>query len=87
LNKDQASRVALMADDGLARAIAPSHTIGDGDTVFSLATGRWNGEANLTVIGGLAADAMAQAIVRAATQAESSHGVPSARELGTIRGR
>lgn len=83
LTKDQASRMALMADDGLARAIAPSHTIGDGDTVFSLATGRWNGEANVTVIGALAADAMAQAIVRAATQAESSAGVPSARELGT----
>ena len=83
LTKDQASRMALMADDGFARAIAPSHTIGDGDTVFSLATGRWNGEANITVIGALAADAMAQAIVRAATQAESSSGVPSARELGT----
>jgi L-aminopeptidase/D-esterase-like protein len=87
LTKDQANRMALMADDGLARAIAPSHTIGDGDTVFSLATGRWSGDVNLTVIGGLAADAMAQAIVRAATQAESSHGVPSARELGTVRGR
>jgi L-aminopeptidase/D-esterase-like protein len=84
LTKAQASRMALMADDGLARAIAPSHTIGDGDTVFSLATGRWDGEVNVTVIGALAADAMAHAIVRAATQAESSGGIPSARELGTI---
>ncbi len=31
--------MALMADDGLARAINPSHTVGDGDTVFALATG------------------------------------------------
>ena len=68
----------------LARAIAPSHTLGDGDTVFSLATGRWNGTANITVIGALAADAMAQAIVRAATQAEASGGLPAARDLGTI---
>jgi L-aminopeptidase/D-esterase-like protein len=83
LTKDQASRMALMADDGFARAIAPSHTIGDGDTVFSLATGRWSGDANITVIGALAADVMAQAIVRSATQAASSAGVPSAREMGT----
>jgi L-aminopeptidase/D-esterase-like protein len=87
LTKDQANRMALMADDGLARAIAPSHTIGDGDTVFSLATGRWSGEANITIIGALAADAMAQAIVRAATQAESAGGLPAARDLGTIPAR
>ena len=76
--------MALMADDGLARAIAPAHTLGDGDTVFSLATGRWDGTANITVIGALAADAMAQAIVRAATQAEGAGGLPSARDLGTV---
>ena len=43
LTKTEVNRVALMADDGLARAISPSHTIGDGDTVFALATGRWAG--------------------------------------------
>jgi L-aminopeptidase/D-esterase-like protein len=84
LTKAEAARMALMADDGLARAIAPSHTLGDGDTVFSLATGRWEGAANITVIGALAADVMAQAIVRAATQAEGSGGLPSARDLGTV---
>ncbi len=36
-----------MADDGLARAINPSHTTGDGDTVFALGTERWTGEANV----------------------------------------
>ena len=41
--------MALMADDGLARAIYPSHTVSDGDTIFSLATGRWPNEANVTV--------------------------------------
>jgi L-aminopeptidase/D-esterase-like protein len=84
LTKAQASRVALMADDGFARAINPSHTMGDGDTVFSLATGTWDGDANVTVIGALAAEAMAEAIVRAAVFAQSLAGVPSARELGTI---
>jgi L-aminopeptidase/D-esterase-like protein len=87
LTKAEVSRMALMADDGFAKAINPSHTVGDGDTVFALATARWEGQANLTLIGALAADAMAQAIVRAATQAESSNGVPSARELGTIPAR
>jgi L-aminopeptidase/D-esterase-like protein len=84
LTKAQASRVALMADDGFARAINPSHTMGDGDTVFSLATGTWDGEVNVTVIGQLAAEAMAEAIVRAVVRAESLAGVPAARELGTI---
>jgi L-aminopeptidase/D-esterase-like protein len=87
LTKEQVSRVALMADDGLAKAIVPSHTVGDGDTVFSLATGRWTGQVNLTVIGALAAEAMAEAVVRAATQAQSLNGVPSARELGTVPAR
>lgn len=87
LNKEQVNRVALMADDGFARAINPSHTVGDGDTVFALATGRWTGEPNLTLIGALAAEAMADAIVRAATQADSSNGLPSARQLGTIPAR
>jgi L-aminopeptidase/D-esterase-like protein len=87
LTKEQVNRVALMADDGFARAINPSHTVGDGDTVFALATGRWTGEPNLTLIGALAAEAMADAIVRAATQADISNGLPSARQLGTIPAR
>jgi L-aminopeptidase/D-esterase-like protein len=87
LTKTEINRVALMADDGLARAINPSHTTGDGDTVFSLATGRWEGTANVTMIGALAADAMAEAIVRAVSKAESLPGIPSARELGTIPAR
>ncbi|MCA1584229.1 MAG: P1 family peptidase [Acidobacteria bacterium] len=87
LTKADVNRMALMATDGYARAITPSHTVGDGDTVFSLATGRWDGEANLTVIGALAADAMAEAIVRAVAKTESLAGVPSARELGTVPAR
>lgn len=87
LTKADVNRVALMAEDGFARAISPSHTAGDGDTVFALATSRWEGEANLTVIGALAAEAMAEAIVRAASMADSLGGLPSARELGTVPAR
>ena len=81
LTKAQVSRMASMADDGYARAIAPSHTNGDGDTIFSLATGRWNGTADISVIGALAAEAMADAIVRAARQATGLPGIPAARDL------
>jgi L-aminopeptidase/D-esterase-like protein len=87
LTKTEVNRVALMADDGFARAINPSHTTGDGDTVFALATGRWEGQANAAMIGALAAEAMAEAIVRAVSKAETLEGVPSARELGTVPAR
>ena len=81
LSKALATRMALMADDGYARAISPSHTNGDGDTIFSLATGRWDGNADITTIGALAAEAMADAVVRAATQATGAAGIPAARDL------
>ena len=84
LTKVQAQKIAQMAHDGFARAISPIHTPGDGDTIFSLATGKWDGEPNVSMIGALAAEAMADAIVRAVTQTESVAGVPSAKELGTI---
>jgi L-aminopeptidase/D-esterase-like protein len=87
LTKTEVNRVAVMADDGFARAINPAHTTGDGDTVFALATGRWQGEANPTVVGALAAEAMAEALVRAVSMAETLEGVPSAKSLGTVPAR
>lgn len=87
LTKSEASRLALMADDGFAMAIRPSHTMGDGDTVFALATGKWTGEANVTVVGALAAQAMAEAIVRAVSKAEAAGGLSAARDLGTVPAR
>jgi L-aminopeptidase/D-esterase-like protein len=81
LTKTQAARVSLMADDGYARALSPSHTLDDGDTIFTLATGRWDGNVNLTIVGGLAAEAVADAIVRAGTQATGVAGIPAARDL------
>ena len=87
LTKTEVNRVALMADDGLARALSPAHTMGDGDTVFALATGRWPGHADTGIVAALAADVLAEAIVRAATAARSLGGLPSARELGTVPAR
>ena len=81
LTKDQANKLAQMADDGYPRAIRPSHTMGDGDLVFALATGGKLGEVQLTTLGAVAAEVMALAIIRAVTQAEGLAGVPAARDV------
>jgi L-aminopeptidase/D-esterase-like protein len=84
LSKTAINRVALMADDGLARAINPAHTAGDGDTVFALATGRWDGQTDASTVGALAAEALSEAIVRAAASAGPLGGLPAARDLGSV---
>jgi len=81
LTKTEATRVAQMAHDGFARAIAPSHTMNDGDVIFALATGAKTGNADVSRIGALAAEVMADAIVRAARQATSVPGFPALRDL------
>jgi L-aminopeptidase/D-esterase-like protein len=81
LTKVQAAKMAQMAHDGYARAISPVHTMADGDTVFALATGTHEGPADLTMIGALGAEAMADAIVRAARHATGIPGYPAARDL------
>ena len=69
--KTQMTKIAQMSHDGYARAINPVHTMGDGDTIFSMSTGTSNTEADLSAIGAIAATVMARAIVRAAMQATS----------------
>lgn len=81
LTKTQATRVSQMAHDGYARAIAPIHTMADGDTIFTLATGAWSGAADVSRVGALAADVIAEAIVRAMREATSIPRFPAARDL------
>lgn len=81
LTKAQATYLAQMADDGYARAIYPIHTVVDGDTVFVLATGAKTGEPDLISLGELAAEAMSQAVLRAAREATGVPGFPALREL------
>jgi len=83
LDKAQATKVAQMAHDGLARTINPVHTPVDGDTIFALATGKSTRQPNVALIGALAAEAMAQAVVRAVKAARGIPGLPSAAELKT----
>ena len=76
LNKEEANKVAQMAHDGLARAIRPAHTMFDGDTIFSLATGEHHADVN--IVGAFAAEAFASAIVQAVLAARPAAGLPSA---------
>ena len=81
MTKAQVTKMAQMADDGYARAINPAHTMGDGDTIFALATGKFEGEVNLTMIGALAAEAMSDALLAAVREATGAGGVKAVRDL------
>jgi L-aminopeptidase/D-esterase-like protein len=83
LDKAGCRRLAIMAQDGVARAIRPVHTPFDGDTVFSLSTGTGPPvePATLTRLGSAAADCLARAVMRAVLAAEPLGGIPSWRQL------
>jgi len=92
LTKAQAKKIAEMAQDGLARAIRPAHTMFDGDTVFALGTGQLDLDtlkqqaawgfmpANINLLGSTAADTLARAIVRAMLNAQTVGATPSFRD-------
>jgi L-aminopeptidase/D-esterase-like protein len=82
LDKPGCRRLAVMAQDGLARAIRPIHTPYDGDSVFALATGAGApaGPAALLRLGHAAADCLARAVMRALGAAEPLNGVASWRQ-------
>jgi L-aminopeptidase/D-esterase-like protein len=82
LTKAQATKVAQMAHDGLARVIRPAHTMFDGDTIFALATGEK--KADVSMVGAFAAEVMAEAILRAVKMAAPAGGLPGL--LKTRRG-
>lgn len=74
LTKVQATKLARLSQHGLVQAIAPVHTIHDGDIVFALSAGQQT--ADFTALGIAAAEAVAEAIVRAALFAWTLGGVP-----------
>ncbi|MCD6291430.1 MAG: P1 family peptidase [Anaerolineae bacterium] len=74
LDKEGACKVAQMAQDGLARAVRPAHTLYDGDTFFTLATCEMPADVNL--VGAYAAEVVARAIVRAVRLARGRGGIP-----------
>jgi L-aminopeptidase/D-esterase-like protein len=74
LTKAQATKVAQMAQDGIARTIRPAHTMLDGDVVFALSTGAR--KADVSIVGAFAAEVMAEAVVRAVKMAGPAGGLP-----------
>lgn len=82
LTKAQANKLAALTQDAYARAIRPTHTIWDGDSVFAMATG--DVDANMLMIGSLAVRAMEQAIVNAAKNAQTAREIPSYQEISRL---
>jgi L-aminopeptidase/D-esterase-like protein len=80
-DKAQTTKIAQMAHDGLARSINPVHTLSDGDTIFALSTGKLKLKVNAGLIGAIAAEVMARAVVQAALHAESIPGFPAHRDF------
>jgi L-aminopeptidase/D-esterase-like protein len=74
-DKAQATKMARMAQAGLARTIRPAHTMLDGDTIFALATGRK--KADVSSVGAYAAEVLAQAILRAVRAAKPAANLPA----------
>ncbi len=80
LTKTPLTKLAMMANCGAARAIRPYHTTGDGDQLFAISTGALTrSDIALTTLGALAADVVAEAIVRGVRNAASVPGWPGLR--------
>ncbi|HEX4750765.1 MAG TPA: P1 family peptidase [Bryobacteraceae bacterium] len=85
LTKPEATKIAQMAHDGFARSINPVHTMFDGDTIFAAGTGTSTTTADLTTVGAVAAEVMAQAVDRAILTATGIPGYPAHRDVATER--
>ena len=82
LNKTALTKLAMMANCGASRAIRPYHTTGDGDQLFAVSTAALRRpDVSLTMLGALAADVVADAIVRGVRAATGVEGWPAARDL------
>ncbi len=90
LDKTEATKLAQMAHDGLARSIDPAHTLGDGDIVFALATGAAQRRLPLTLLGAVAASVLAEAVRRGVRAGVGLRGaglpdLPAARDFGSTQ--
>ncbi len=74
LNKVQAQKLAQLAQSGLARAVRPAHTMGDGDVAIALSLGKLAADVN--TLGIAAMEAVGEALLRSVRLAKSAGGVP-----------
>lgn len=79
LEKPGANKLASMSHNGYARTMRPAHSIFDGDTIFTMATGKI--DADINVIGFLAAEVMEKAVINAIKSAKSAYGFKSSEEI------
>lgn len=77
--KAKLNKIASMTHNGYARAIRPVHTSADGDSIFAMSVGQV--AADMDMVGTLAADVMAEAILRGVRAAESAYGYPAVKDL------
>ncbi len=73
--KTEMNKIASMTHNGYARAIRPVHTTSDGDSIYAMSVGQV--EADLDVVGTLAAEVMAEAILQAVRHAQGAYGLPA----------
>jgi len=81
LTKTQLTKLAMMANTGAARAIDPYHTQGDGDQVIAVSSGLSTASVSLTALGAVAAETLADAIVRAVRSAKGLAGWAAVSDL------
>ncbi len=95
LTKPQAKKIAMMAHDGMARAVRPAHTMFDGDIVYCLATGQQPlpeksgffttpDAQTINELGHSAADCLARAIIRGILDAQSAYGLTAYQDLELV---
>lgn len=79
LTKAEGNKIAQMAHNGFARSINPIHTMFDGDTIFTMATNKV--EADISLVGTIAAEAMSQAITNAIVNSKGYGGLLSFQDI------
>jgi L-aminopeptidase/D-esterase-like protein len=85
LTKEQANKLAAVAQDGIALAVRPAHTMGDGDTMFAIATGKFQGDAPMNRLLAAVAVVTGRAITSGVRAAVGLDGLPAASELSEAR--
>ena len=84
LNKEQVNRLATYAHNGLSLTVRPSHTMGDGDAFFSLATGNSLITPNMNTLGSAVVEVVIQSILNAINSASGLGSIPSISEINSL---
>ena len=81
LSKAEVTKLAQMGQTGISRTTRPAHTLYDGDCLFALATGSLDSQVELSLLGAVAAEVVAAAVLDGVLNATSAYGVPAASEV------